>query len=134
MVVSRSFGGTLREHGSIAIVERFIRSMKSECTRRVIVPFDMTAIRSELACWATWYNEHRPHQGIGGRTPIEVYQARPAANDQPRFEPRAKWPRKSACARPVVKIEGERGVRPALVVSRFENRTHLPIVELRRAS
>jgi transposase InsO family protein len=126
--------GAVGEHGSIAIVERFIRSMKSECARRIIVPFGMTKMRSELSSWATWYNECRPHQGIGGRTPLEVYQSTPAANEQPRFEPRAKWPAKSRCARPVVKIHGERGVRLELLVSRFENRPHLPVVELRRAS
>ena len=126
--------GAVGKHGSIAIVERFIRSMKSECTRRIIVPFGMTKMRDELSSWATWYNEYRPHQGIGGRTPLEVYQAKPAANEDPRFEPRARWPERSRCARPVVKIEGERGVRLQLVVSRFENRPYLPVVELRRAS
>jgi len=126
--------GAVGKHGSIAIVERFIRSMKSECTRRVIVPFGLTAMRSELAFWATWYNELRPHQGIGGRTPLEVYQSTPAANEEPRFEPRAMWPVQSRCAKPVVKIKGERGGRLELVVSRFENRAHLPVVELRRAS
>ena len=126
--------GAVGEHGSIAIVERFIRSMKSECTRRIIVPFGMTAMRSELSSWATWYNEHRPHQGIGGRTPLEVHKSKPAANEEPRFEPRAKWPAQSRCARPVVKVEGERGVRLQLVVSRFENRTHLPVVALRPAA
>ena len=126
--------GAVGKHGSIAIVERLIRSMKSECTRRVIVPFGMTAMRSELSSWASWYNEHRPHQGIGGRTPLEVYQSAPAANAEPRYEPRATWPEQSRCAKPFVKIKGERGVRIELVASRFENRSHLPVVELRRAS
>ena len=75
--------------------------MKSECARRVIVPFGMTEMmRSELAFWATWYNQHRPHQGIGGRTPLEVYQSKPVPNEEPRFEPRAKWPRESVCGAP----------------------------------
>ena len=126
--------GAAGKHGSIAIVERLIRSMKSECTRRVIVRFGMTAMRSELAYWATWYNECRPHQGIGGRTPLELYRQEPVANEKPRFEPRERWPQESVCARPVVKIKGERGVRLQLVVSRLENRAHLPVVELRRAS
>ncbi len=94
--------GAVWEHGTIVIVERLIRSMKSECTRRIFVPFGMTAMRSELSSWATWYNEHRPHQGIGGQTPLEVHESKPAANEEPRFEPRAKWPAKSRCARPVV--------------------------------
>ena len=52
--------------GSIAIVERLIRSMKSECTRRIIVPFRLDAMRHEIGCYATWYNEFRPHSGLGG--------------------------------------------------------------------
>ena len=33
--------GAVGKHGSIAIVERSIRSMKGECTRQVLVPFGM---------------------------------------------------------------------------------------------
>ncbi len=68
------------------------------------------------------------------RTPLEVYQSMPATNEEPRFEPRAKWPRESGCARPVVMVKGEPRVRLQLVVSRFENRPHLPVVDLQRAS
>jgi hypothetical protein len=116
------------------MIERFIRSMKSECARRIIVPFGMAKMRPELSSWATRYNECRPHQGIGGRSPLEVDQSTPAANEEPRFEPRAKWPVESRCAKPVVKIKGKRGARLQLVVSRFENRSHLPVVDLRPAS
>ena len=41
--------GAVGEHASIAIVERFIRSMKSECTRRILVPFQLARFRAELA-------------------------------------------------------------------------------------
>ena len=126
--------GAVGEHGSIAIVERFIRSMKSECTRRITVPFRLAEMRYEIACHATWYNEHRPHSGLGGRTPLEVYRALPPANDAPRFEPRALWPRKARCAGPSVPVKGKRGVRVTLMLSRFENRPHLPVVELRPAA
>ncbi len=64
--------GAVGEHGSIAIVERFIRSMKSECARRIIVPLRLGEMRHELGCYASWYNEHRPHTALGGRTPLEV--------------------------------------------------------------
>ena len=58
--------GKVGEHGSIAIVERFMRSMKSECTRRILVPFRLAEMRSELDCYTAWYNEHRPHDALGG--------------------------------------------------------------------
>jgi transposase InsO family protein len=35
--------GAVGKHGSIAIVERFIRSMKQECTRRLVVPLRRVA-------------------------------------------------------------------------------------------
>ena len=122
------------EHGSIAIIERFIRSMKSECTRRIRVPFGLDAMRREVTFYATWYNEHRPHTSLGGRTPLELYQGLSPANEAPRFEPRFLWPWKSRCARPEARVRGRRGVRLTLVLSRFENRPHLPVVELRLAA
>ncbi|NOT29068.1 MAG: DDE-type integrase/transposase/recombinase [Planctomycetes bacterium] len=60
--------GAVGEHGSIAIAERFIRSIKSECTRRILVPFRLSEMRDELRCYATWFNEHRPHEALRGRT------------------------------------------------------------------
>ncbi len=126
--------GAVGKHGSIAIIERFIRSMKSECTRKIIVPFRLNAMRHEVACYATWFNEHRPHTALAGRTPLEVYTGLPPANEAPRFEPRRLWPQESRCASPAARIKGKRGTRVGLAVSRFENRPHLPIVELRWAS
>lgn len=126
--------GAVGEHGSIAIIERFIRSMKSECTRRIIVPLRLTAMRHELACYATWYNECRPHTALSGPTPWEVYRSLEPAIEQARFEPRPCWPRESRCAAPVVPVEGERGVRLTLVVRQFESRSHLPVVELKTAA
>ena len=126
--------GAVGKLGSIAIIERFIRSMKSECSRRTLVPFGLDAMRHEIACFTTWYNEYRPHTALGGRTPLEVYLDLPPANEAPRFEPRPRWPRKSRCASPAARVRGRRGVRFTLMLSHFENRTHLPVVELRRVA
>ena len=35
------------------------------------------AIRKRLDRFADWYNSHRPHQALGGRTPDEVWHKRP---------------------------------------------------------
>ena len=123
--------GAVGQHGSIAIIERFIRSMKDECTRRVLVPLRLDAVRHELACHATWYNEHRPHQGLGGRTPMEVYEGQSPANEAPRFEPRPRWPRGSRCAQPVVPVAGQCGAGVELVLGHVERRRHLPVVQLK---
>jgi transposase InsO family protein len=126
--------GAVGEHGSIALIERFIRSLKSECTRKITVPFILDQMRHEVACYATWFNQHRPHTALGGRTPIEVYRGLSPANEAPRFEPRSRWPRKSRCASPGAVVKGRRGARLKVILGRFENRPHLPIVELRRAA
>jgi putative transposase len=126
--------GAVGQHGSIAIVERFIRSMKAECARRVLVPFGLAAMRTEVACYIAWYNEHRPHSSLGGRTPMEVYRSLPPANEAVRFEPRRHWPRKSRCASPVAPIRGRRDSRLVLVVDHVDGRAHLPVVQLKRAA
>jgi transposase InsO family protein len=83
--------GAVGKQGSIAVLERFMRSMKTECTRCVLVPFDLDAMRTELACYITWFNEHRPHQALHGLTPAEVYRGSAPA-PAVRFEPRPRWP------------------------------------------
>ena len=123
--------GAVGEHGSIAIVERFIRSMKNECTFRILVPLRHATMRHELACYVVWYNQHRPSQALDGRTPREVYASLPSANAEPRFEPRKSW---TSNASPQTSIRGERGTKLALVVGYVEGRRHLPVVEIRQAA
>jgi transposase InsO family protein len=126
--------GAVGKQGSIAIVERFIRSIKNECTRHILIPLQLDAMRRELGCYATWYNEHRPGQALGGQTPWEVYTGVRPANSERRFEPRRDWPTESPCASPQTAIRGERGVSLSLVVGYMEGRRHLPVVELRKAA
>lgn len=74
----------------IAIVERFIRSMKQECTRCLLVPMSLAAMRRELSLYATRFNTERPHTALAGKTLREVCAGR--AVRRRRYEPRAKWP------------------------------------------
>jgi transposase InsO family protein len=53
--------GAVGTPGSIAVVERFIRSLKSEGARQVAVPLRQAAMRRELDVCIVWYNTHRPH-------------------------------------------------------------------------
>jgi transposase InsO family protein len=126
--------GAVGKQGSIATVERFIRSMKNECTRRIRVPLQVEAMRHELGFYATWYNEHRPNQALGGRTPREVHSGIRPANTRPRFETRRNWPTKSLCASPQTAVRGKCGTKLSLVVSYVDGRQHLPVVELRKAA
>ena len=63
--------GAVGRHGSIAVIERFIRSMKDECFRRTIVPLGLRRFRDELSSYVVWFNQQRPHTALGGRTPEE---------------------------------------------------------------
>jgi transposase InsO family protein len=113
--------GRLGQPASIPIVERFIRSLKQECTRRLLVPLSLGAMRREIDLYANWYSGHRPHMVLGGRVPREVYESRP--KKRRRLEPRLKWPHGP-----------RRRDRFQLAVSYVGKRKHLPIIELRRAA
>jgi len=91
--------GAVGKHGSIAIIERFIRSMKTEGTRRILVPVRLGQMRRELGYYVAWYNEHRPHSGIRGLAPIEVLTGNRPAVLKPRFEPRRLNPRRGEITR-----------------------------------
>ena len=128
--------GTARlgKHGSIAVVERFIRTMKDEAICRIPIPQRRTCLRAELDSFFAWYNEHRPHATLQGKTPNEVsFRLRPA-NRRLRIEPRKRWPCPSPCAKPFTLIAGHPGVRFTLEVDFLDSRRHLPIVSLNRAA
>ncbi|KPK48211.1 MAG: hypothetical protein AMK72_07375 [Planctomycetes bacterium SM23_25] len=91
-------------------------------------------MRTELTCHLDWYNEHRPHDYLDGRTPNEVYHDRPAANQAPRIEPRSNWPCRAPCAAPAADIDGAPGRKVSLVVSFHAGRKHLPVIQLRRVA
>ena len=89
--------------------------MKSECTRQVVVPFRLADFRRELSFYVCWYNEIRPHQGLEGRIPQEVYDG---------ADPPASHTNQPNSKLPPLKLQ----------VSHFERRRHLPVVELRKAA
>jgi putative transposase len=127
--------GALGKHGSLAVIERSIRIVKTECTRRLIlVPYRLSTFEHELALYFSWYNRHRPHTRLHGATPDEVYAHRRPSCRAPRFEPRPHWPRRSRCASPRTLIRGQPGVRLDLSVRFYAERRHLPIVTLKCAA
>ena len=126
--------GAVGKRGSIAVVERFIRTLKDEYTRSVDVPMRRTAFRAGLARFVEWHNEWRPHMFLHGRTPNEAHYKQHPACRYPRFEPRSRWPRGSPCAAPRVPVRGRAGVRLSLDVTYHAGETHLPIIKLQRAA
>jgi hypothetical protein len=127
--------GAVGKHGSIAVVERLILTIKEDCSRVILVPLRRKDFLNELKYFAEWYTESRPHTTLGGRTHNEVYrQERRPANREPRFEPREKWPRGSPWATPQTLVKEQPGVQLELHVEYYQGRKHLPIVTLRRAA
>ncbi len=109
--------GAIGKYGSIAIVERFIRSLKSECTRRLVVPLAQSAMRRELEYYAVWFNICRPHQGLGGLAPDE------RTLPEKKKTPSDKCWRRNSILQPMI-----------LDVSYFQERKHLPIIRLKPAA
>ena len=70
-----------------------------------------------IDAYLVWYHEHRPHQGLGARTPNEMLRR---VDNLPK-----------SGADP---LKPSQVPRLHLVVTYAEGRTHLPIVTLRRAA
>jgi transposase InsO family protein len=126
--------GAVGQRGSIAIVERFIRTLKESLRLLTMVPLRRRPFQLAVQCAIGWYNADRPHMTLQGATPDEVYHARRPACRTPRFEPRPRWPRVARCAQPQVLVKGQPGVRLELEVEFRANQSHLPRVTIRRAA
>ncbi len=121
------------KRGATAVIERFFRSLKDEWLRRIAVPLRRDAMRRELSCYVAWFHELRPHQGLSGRTPVEVYDGLEPANTAARMEPRPRWPTDSRCALPSAKLASRpRGL--VLNVTFHGGSPHLPVAELKEAA
>jgi transposase InsO family protein len=126
--------GAIGKHGSIAVVERVILTIKTLLSRLLLVPYRHDAFLRELNSTVEWYNNHCPHTWLGGKTPNEVYFGKFPANRRPRFEPRSRWPRGSSCAKPWALVRGSPGVKVTLEVTFHTDKRHLPIVKLKRVA
>jgi putative transposase len=126
--------GAVGRHGSIAVEERFIRTLKDEGLAHEMVPLRHSVFCSSLARFESWYNEVRPHSSIGDATPDERFHRRRPANRRQRFEPRPGYQAKGACAAPRVLARAKIGARLDLVATPFRGARHLAQVEIRRAN
>ena len=125
--------GAIGKHGSIAVIERFIRTLKDEGLRRCVLPLRRAEMQAEVALFARWYNEHRPHTAFRGATPGELRDGVKPAKDTLRLETRSAVP----LPRGRPPRDGPRRVRCSGLeasVQRLEGRHHLPILSLRRAA
>ena len=63
--------GAVGKHGSIAVVERSHRTVKA-LLRLITIPEVQEHFEQELGLIIGWYNEHRPHDTLGGRGPSDL--------------------------------------------------------------
>ena len=105
--IRRRFGAPGRKQ-STAIVERFFRALKAEYVDAFFAYRSLSRLDRDLARYAAWFNGHRVHEGLGGRTPDEIHFAR-----------RRRKPQRIPSAR--------------LVVSHLGGDRRLPVLRLRRA-
>jgi hypothetical protein len=127
------FGG-IGQHGSIAVLERGIRTLKELLPKFAGIPSGRDAMRELIHSLVGWHNEHRPHATLKGATPNEIYFKRFPANRKPRIEPRPNWPRRSPCARPYSLVAGKPGARFNIEVEHLDGQAALPIIRLQRAA
>jgi len=127
--------GAISQHGSIAVVERFILTLKQSGTCLLpVVPLRRRSFLRELMLFKDWYNRRRPHSTLKGATPDEIYFGHRPACRAPRFEPRGAWPRGSPCARPQTLVKGQPGNVLDCKVGFVARRRHLPVVNLTGAA
>ena len=68
--------GAIHRSGSLALIERFWKSLKEEYARGLVLYRPLSSIERSLSGYVRWFNEHRPHQGMDQRTPDETHYAR----------------------------------------------------------
>ena len=120
--------GAIGQHGSIALIERFFRTFKEECWRRLGVhPWRLRIALEEIRAFIAWYHEHRPHQGLCGLTPNEkAVRGRERSVVRARVEPRPRMP----LARASPRRRAKRVTRLHVHIEPLRGRAHLPVVSL----
>ena len=57
-----------------AHAERYVLSCKRDCLNHLLI-FGLNRLQHVLDCYTSYFNEHRPHQGIGNKIPSEYNNA-----------------------------------------------------------
>lgn len=65
--------GAVGKHGSIAVTERVIKTLKYEWLKRVAIIKGIDHLTEVCKEFETWYNRWRPHMTLDGIRPDDVY-------------------------------------------------------------
>lgn len=66
--------GAVGRVGSIALIERFWRTLKEAARVRRRPPLSAASLEARLRLTLAWYTAARPHTALSGATPLEVYR------------------------------------------------------------
>ena len=58
-----------------AHAEAFVNKFKGECLNHLLI-FGLNRLQHVVDCYTSYFNEHRPHQGIDNRIPAEYHVAK----------------------------------------------------------
>ena len=68
--------GAVGKKGSIALIERMWRTLKDTMGLRLLRPLAAENLMEKVEIGLLHYAHFRPHQGLGGATPAEIYFGR----------------------------------------------------------
>ena len=81
--------GAIGQSGSIAIIERLWRTLKEMLDLKFRPPLSRSHLQDKVDLGLFYYARLRPHQGLGGATPSEIYFGLTPAHTQAVSPPRA---------------------------------------------
>jgi len=93
--------GAVGKHGSIAVTERVILTLKYEWLKRVPVIRDLDHLDQLLIDFVIYYNEYRGHAKLGGALPSLIHRGEQWT--KPAKQPRACRPISSAASSPILR-------------------------------
>jgi putative transposase len=81
--------GAVGATGSIAIIERFWRTLKDMVRLKLRPPLTAFALNERLLAGLRYYAYLKPHQALGGATPAEIFYGRAPAREHAKRPARA---------------------------------------------
>lgn len=82
--------GAIGRYGSIAIIERLWRTLKELLLLKRLRPLVQQELEQRVRLGLDYYAHHRPHQGLSGATPDEVFFRKTPAHTRAVAPPRAR--------------------------------------------
>jgi putative transposase len=80
--------GAVGRSGSIALIERFWRTLKADLRLPIFRPLTMADLEERLGYAVLHYSFHRPHRGLDGGTPAEAFFGWPRSHERAVSPPR----------------------------------------------